>query len=485
MLAFASEPVNLAFLLSLLLSLIAVTGSAVIGRDAAFYLDIAQQVNTDGIAIAFKRFNWPWYSVFIAYLHKITSFSYEAIAYIYSFLLMAGTASLIVSMVKKIRPEASYWAVLLVLSIPAFNIFRDDLLRDIGFWFFLTLSLWLMLLENSKIDGFLRGALVQLSVVMAMFFRLEAAFILPALALYIVFFERDISIKQRALNVLKISTLFIVGLVAAVASSISQDWLNQARVVHYLSMIQPESFYKAFMVKSDKFAHIALAKWSYSDAPLIILSGIFFALCVNAFKYGGLVSLLLIPSNSRKAWLKALGDFKLHAVAAVLYFVVLYVFFVQKGFINSRYSTLLILLLVPFFAVAAKEFFATRKKLAAVFVILSVVMALSNVVSTGESKAYYLDAAKWIENNTSAQDKILYDNSRVAYYAGRGYPHAANVLYSLEEWNILRLKNYQYFVVTLHRKETKRLEKIKQRGFEQLFSAEGEKKIIYILTHTK
>lgn len=476
------EPIRLSCILSIVLSITAILSDAVIGRDAALYLHIAEQVNTNGFATAFKTFNWPWYSILIAYLHKLTGLSYEMAACLYSVTLMAGTTALIVSMVKKVRPETSYWAVLIVLSIPAFNIFRDDLLRDIGFWFFVTLTLWLVLV-NAKSIGFFQGIFIQLSTVSAMLFRLEAAFLLLSLALFLMFLDREVYFKSRLLNLLKAYSLYLSALLAVFIFSVSYDWYSHPRVANYISMIQPIKFYDTFMAKSDQFAHIALKKWSYSDAPMIFLSGMFFALCMNIFKYGGIASLLLIPSKSRMAMFKSLSDFKLHAVSAILFFLILYIFYVERGFMNSRYASLLLLLLVPFFAAAAKAFFTDRKKLAAIFVVFSLIMAVSNVVSTSSDKTYFFDASKWVKDHTSEQDRIYYDEGRIAYYAGRGYPTFGRTARNLEHDNLDELKTYQYFVVTLRANDNEKLEGITKRGFTSVYSVGNKKKVIHIFTH--
>ena len=69
-------PVRLAFFGSLLLSLIAVLGTANIARDAALYIDIAQRVTEHGPAVAWQTFDWPWFAILLANTHFVLPFSY-------------------------------------------------------------------------------------------------------------------------------------------------------------------------------------------------------------------------------------------------------------------------------------------------------------------------------------------------------------------------------------------------------------------------
>src|SRR5690606_5021810 len=137
------SPVWLAFFGSLLLSLIAVLGEATVGKDAAFYLDIARQTVEQGPAIATQRFNWPWCVYLLAYTHKASGIPLELLAYLWCGLFLAGACALLTDCVRRVRPELAYWACLVVLAVPAYNALRGDILREYGFWFGTALTLWL------------------------------------------------------------------------------------------------------------------------------------------------------------------------------------------------------------------------------------------------------------------------------------------------------------------------------------------------------
>ncbi len=47
---------------------------------------------------------------------------------------------------------------------------------------------------------------------------------------------------------------------------------------------------------------------------------------------------------------------------------------------------------------------------------------LSNVISLGAKKTHYVAAGAWVAQHIEADAPVYYDDARMAYYAGRGYP---------------------------------------------------------------
>ena len=126
-------PASLAFVASLLLSAVAISGTILVGRDAAFYLHIAEQVLEQGPGVARALFDWPWFSVLLAGTHWLLGLPLEQAAYLWCALFMAGICALLVAITERAFSGSGYWACLVVLSVPAFNQFRYDILREFGF----------------------------------------------------------------------------------------------------------------------------------------------------------------------------------------------------------------------------------------------------------------------------------------------------------------------------------------------------------------
>ncbi len=138
-------PVIAALLGSVLLSLLAFSQATLVGRDAALYLDVARQVLEQGAAVAFQAFDWPWFSLLLAATGKVFGLPLETAAHLWCTLFVAGTSALLVVVTLRFSPGCNYWASLVVLSLPAFNQFRGDIIREHGSWFFSVLALHLAL----------------------------------------------------------------------------------------------------------------------------------------------------------------------------------------------------------------------------------------------------------------------------------------------------------------------------------------------------
>ena len=98
----------MAFLASLLLSLIAVAGTVTVGKDAARYLYISQEVIRQTPAVAFELFTWPWFSLLLAITHHVSGVSLELAAYLWCAFLMAGTCALLVSITQRYVTDGGY-----------------------------------------------------------------------------------------------------------------------------------------------------------------------------------------------------------------------------------------------------------------------------------------------------------------------------------------------------------------------------------------
>ena len=135
------NPVYVTIALSLLLSWLAAHGRLV-NRDGILYLDIARMIVEDGYAEAAKYGDLTFLPLLIAGLSYVLPLDYETIAKLLNAFFMAGACALLVAIVRRNAPEAAWFAVLVVLAMPAYNQYRNEILREYGFWFFSLLGFW-------------------------------------------------------------------------------------------------------------------------------------------------------------------------------------------------------------------------------------------------------------------------------------------------------------------------------------------------------
>ena len=430
-------PVWLAFFGSLLLSLIAVMGTATVGRDAALYIDVAQQVTEQGPDVAWAAFDWPWFSLLLAATHSILRLPLELSAYLWCALFFAGTSALMVDCVRQRSPDITRWACLVMLAMPAVNAFRNDIIRECGFWFFCTLALWLALRWQAR-GGWLRAAFIHVAIVAAALFRLEALLLIPALALWQL---PSLWSSSRRLSFFQFSLLPILGLLVVSVTGV----LMSARVVLYLDMIEPRGVFASFQMLCDQFANSLINKYSQDEAGRIIFFGILATMTITFVK---LMGPFAVPFILRRNW-GVLGiywrDYRPFAWAALLYLVVLVLFFIKQQFMNARYMSFLNLLFVPVLAMGLAAFAREFPRLGKGLVVLALLVMLSNVISTGAGKTHYIEAGRWMSAHVESDAPTYFTDGRISYYAGRGY--VMPVLTQEEAISPAHAGDYRYFVI--------------------------------------
>ncbi|WP_228734198.1 hypothetical protein [Pseudomonas anatoliensis] len=419
------------------MSLIAVMGTATVGRDAALYIDIAQQVTEQGPDVAWATFDWPWFSLLLAATHSILRLPLELSAYLWCGLFFAGISALMVDCVRQRSPDITRWACLVMLAMPAVNAFRNDIIRECGFWFFCTLALWLALRWQAR-GGWLRAAFIHMAIVAAALFRLEALLLIPALALWQL---PNLWSSSRRLSFIQFSLLPVIGLLVVSVTGV----LLSARVVLYLDMIEPRSVFASFQMLCDQFANSLITKYSQDEAGRIIFFGILATMTITFVK---LMGPFAVPFILRRNW-GVLGiywrDYRPFAWVAMLYLVVLVLFFIKQQFMNARYMSFLNLMFVPVLAMGLAAFVRQFPRLGKGLVVLALLVMLSNVISTGAGKTHYVEAGRWMSSHVESDAPTYFTDGRISYYAGRGY--VLPVLTQEEAISPAHAGDYRYFVI--------------------------------------
>ena len=411
-------PVVVALLGSVLLSLLAFSQATIVGRDAALYLDLARQAVEHGPAAVFRVYDWPWFSLLLAATWSVFGLPPEAAAYLWCTVFMAGTSAVLVLVTLRFFPASGYWASLVVLSLPAFNQFRGDIIREHGSWFFSILALHLAL-RWFEHGGWWRAAAVQSAIALGALFRLEAFTLVPALAACML---GELATRRGWARLLQLNALPLAGAVVAGLALLAGAEISQPRVANFLALIDPQPLLRSLDAMASQLADAILEYHAREDARQILIFGLLLTLFV---KFCTLNGPLCLPFLYRANWV-AVGEYwrKLRPLAWtwILYLCGLLIFFIRFGYINSRYTSFLNLLVVPLLTMALILFCRSHARWSRFVVLVLLLLMVRNVVSLGAGKTHYLEAATWVTENTRSDDSVYYEDARIAYYAGRGYP---------------------------------------------------------------
>src|SRR6185312_11171405 len=198
-----------AVLFSILLSGWAAIKTSVINPDAICYLYSAAAMSK-GLVVATHlcaQAKWPFYSMLIFGLSRITDFSYLVAAYLldgFFSLISVVTFIAIVSQLT-LRTRVVALSAVVILLAHEFNSLRVEIVRDHGFWAFYLLSLFFLLQyfnaanitrRQKTRNQWCYALLWSVSLVIAALFRIEGVVFLLLLPL-LVFFEKKTKITTR------------------------------------------------------------------------------------------------------------------------------------------------------------------------------------------------------------------------------------------------------------------------------------------------
>jgi hypothetical protein len=400
-------PSAFAFLGSLLLSLIA-TQKATINRDGMLYVDTARVFLAEGFGAATATFQWPFLSILMAMVSQLTGLGLEASGILLSSLFMAGTCALLVACAARIFPEAIWYVCLVILALPGFNGYRDELLREYGCWFFIMLSLWLAL-RWSDAPRWPMALAAQASLCLAALFRPEALALFPALILWQIFAAPAAERWQR---LAMIGGLPLAGLGMLLVLYATGE-LSSGRLAADLGRLSLARFDAKAAAMASSFIEYA------RDQGRTIL--FFGSLAIIPVKFIGKMSVFLVPliyAFVRHGARAIFERSQLFAWAFLAHLLVLAVFVLDLQFLAGRYVAPLILFSAPVTGygcwLLTKRFPAWKIPM---ILVLALVMA-ANVITLGPGKYHFVEAGDWLAKNATDTPRVYVESARAAYYAG-------------------------------------------------------------------
>ncbi len=407
-------PVRITFLTSLLLSWVAIQGKLV-NRDGIYYLDTARTIVEEGLGAVMRVGEWNFFPLLIAVFSAVTPLGLETAAKVLNALFLAGTCALLVDWVRKRFPEAVWITLLVVLAMPAFNNYRNQILREYGFWFFSVLGFWLaMRWDDSR--TWRDVLLSQLALLAAAFFRLEAVAFFAALTLWQAFAATPGNRMRSALSVSVLPIgLLSLGVLLVTAGAVPLP----GRIEYYLTAANPLHKATIFADAAGRLSDIVLLnKYSREEAIYILLAGL---LAIIPIKFIKLMSFLVIPfaySFKGESLRKALQPWQPLPWAFALYILVLAAFVTHQMFLSGRYVSMLNLLAIPLVAVGLLHLIKHFPRWKLAMVLLALTMIAANVISISPRQTHVLEAATWLKQHVNETNHVGMETSRLAYYAG-------------------------------------------------------------------
>ncbi len=447
------DPVWTAFFGSLVLSAIAFYGSEFPNLDGILYLETAERFMANGLAGTRELFDWNFFPICIAYVAKFTGLGYEAAAYALTAVLLAGVCATLVRITEEQFGGAVWCACVVALALPAFNGYRDFLIREFGFWLFSVLSL-LAALKWTTRPSWRGGLVVQVFLVIACLFRIEALVFFAALTFWQL--ATASPWRQRLQRLPMLLGLPLAGGLVLAALMASGSLHMSARLVAFASAANPAAW-SNFNLAAGQLGATVLNGYSGNEASSILFFGLFSTIPKQFLVRSGLFLVPLVYFFCQASLRSQIGKWQPMTWFFAVYIVVLTVFVTNNLFMSARYVSFLNILSVPLVAVGLQGLFDRLPRWRYVLVGLALLTALANVISTSPRNPQYRAAGLWLSENTQLVSKIYIGRERAAYLAGPAFRSVRN--WGLSDAQIeqaVRNRQFEYYVLDLRRRDTKK-----------------------------
>lgn len=446
--AWRPGPAWTAFWCSIPLSLIAIADNIAPNRDGMLYVEGARLFAAHGYDAARATFDWIFFPVLIGALSQLTGLDAEWVAYALVTVLMAGMCAMMVAITHRLFPGAAWAACLVVLALPAFNDYRDFVIREFGAWLFSLVACWYALRWHAR-PGWAGLVAIYLALFVAFLFRPEVAVFAPAMMLW-----QLVAVPGwvRALRVLLLAAppvLVLGGLAAFDALEL------QGRLAQLAGSLDPSARIAAFEALAGQFAAAVLNQHSADEAAMMLLFGLVSLVVVKFIVSFGLFIVPLAYAFHVYPPRTLFARWGLPGWMFAAYFVVLVLFVTQMQFVTTRYVSFLHVLSVPLVAVGVAALFERLPRWRVALTVVAVLMAVANAVSVGTPRTQFRDAGEWLAHNVADPARAYVEDPRIAYLAGWSFVRARGEETDRAELRArLRAGRYDVLVLSVGRADT-------------------------------
>lgn len=476
------NPISLVIIGSLFLSAIAIYDKGLPDRDGMLYIETASIFLEEGLFAARANFDWVFFPVCIGTISKITGLGTESSAYILSALLLAGVCATLVHTVQVQFPAATWYACLIVLTLPALNGQRSVIIRELGCWLFCLQAL-LFALHWQRNPTYEKGLIVQLLLLSSALFRVEAIVFFVSLALWQIFTKKPW--KQRLKHLSMLITIPLGCGVIFIPLLASGKIEVAGRIIYYASAANPAILFTRFHSVAEQMGNTVLNHYSADESGAILFFGLLSTIIIKFITHNGI---LLVPFTVF-LWGKRLRqnfiDWQPQLYFFIVYAVVLVIFITFQLFISGRYIILLNILTIPLVTLGLQEMFERYPRWRFAFLSVLILAALANVVSFSPPKTQYREAGQWLAARPEIADRTYIEDSRTRYFAGAAFRTKQKlILLPKDIKKAVDNNQYDYIVIGLTKRNTGKTQWINSLNFEEAerFSSKSGDSVL-ILRH--
>ena len=433
---------------SLIFSMNAVYFDDIINKDGILYLQTAELFLSGNMDEAYASFNWPSYSIIIAFFHKFTSIPLELSALILNsvfFVILTDALILISSLIFSVPRQLKISALLILCFMPVLD-YRDYIIRDPGYWAFSCLALYhfMVFINSSRI---IHGTLWQIFMITATSFRIEGVFLLIIVPLFLLLSKklRDEMVVRRLITCFFISITFLAAIPFIEGFNIKQF----SKIYLVLNYMDLDFIFKQFTISAEILEHQVLNKYSAEYAGFILFFGFVVLLIYKVFEGFSISYIVIFLSsfkNSSQLSTNLYRNFLVYFL--ILNTLIMFVFILKMHFISSRYivlTSISLFLLLSFYMVTGIErLYLNKNKLLLTIITVCLSYNLLDAATMSRYKSYIKDSSLLSAQKIPEKSIVLVNNMAAFYYLTEKAAHLTVCFKKIEKIDMkeLELKKY-------------------------------------------
>ena len=433
---------------SLIFSMYAVYFDDIINKDGVLYLKTAELFLSGNMDAAFVSYNWPFYSIIIAFFQKITSIPLELSALILSsifFVILTDALILISSLIFSVPRQLKISALLILCFMPILD-YRDYIIRDPGYWAFVCLALYhfMVFMNSSRI---IHATLWQIFMIFAILFRVEGIFLLITVPLFLLLSK---NLREEMVIRKLISCFFVpIILLAAIPFFENLSMEKLSKIDSFFNYTSLNFIYEKFTFSAEILEHQILNKYSGEYATFILFFGFLSLLIYKIFEGFSISYIVIFLSsfkNSSQLSTNLYRNFLVYFL--ILNTLIMFVFILKMHFISSRYivlTSISLFLLLSFYMVTGIErLYLNKNKLLLTIITVCLSYNLLDAATMSRYKSYIKDSSLLSAQKIPEKSIVLVNNMAAFYYLTEKAAHLTVCFKKIEKIDMkeLELKKY-------------------------------------------
>ena len=436
-----------------------------INPDSVLYFEQARLISLGDWRGAVAVFNWPFYGICIALVHKFTTLSIHTSAQILNVVFFGAATASYLRLIQLIGGTSCAMICGALILFGSQYIVGDVLgmlLRDEGFWTFFLASMVFLIqyLQQHKI----RDAVIwQVSIIIATLFRIEAICYLLGLPIAFFFLSKE-PWQNRLRHIVytySVSLFIIAVIFMTLLLNPDLSMKNFGRLQEVFSLNLYNEFTANLKEKAKVMADQVLGKFLNEFAIPGLLITFIYAILIKIISSAGIIPCALNLYGMQRRLHNALEKnayFVLRATALIA--IISMALIITKVFVLSgRYVVAFSWILMIFAALYYAELLqSTNKKhlFSAIFIAILLSLGLvKNIWPKREGYNYMQDAAAWLQQKNINNNSVFYDDSRMRYASGAPFvgTWGDNRNYFLQTIpKNIHINKYNYLVISSNKK---------------------------------